>query len=186
VELVQPARRAHRRAVVAEVPLDLTLHRRSCIRREIDAALRVEPVDGLDQPDRPDLLEIVDVDALAGVLAGDGADEREVLLDQALPRSVGGCSGVNRALLLPVIVVDVNDDRCSTVTSNEKKCNRIAKDVGSQRSRKGIYRSNSAYVAIHCSCDRALFRISRSGGCGRAATRPDPCRRCGGRRDDHR
>ena len=172
--------------MVAEVPLDLALDRRSCIRGEIDTALRIEPIDGLDQPDRPDLLEIVDVDAVARVLAGDGANEREVLLDQALPRSVGGCSGVNRALLLPVIVVDVNDDLRSTLTSNEKKCNRIAKDVGSQRSRTGIYRSNSAHMAIHCSCDRAVFRVSRSGGCGRAATRPDPSRRCGGRRDDHR
>jgi hypothetical protein len=102
VELVELARRTDGRAVVAEVSFDLALDGRSSVRGEIDAARRVKAVDGLDQPDRPRLLEVVELDAVACVLACDGADEREVLLDQALARDLRRCSGVNRRLLLPV------------------------------------------------------------------------------------
>jgi hypothetical protein len=139
VQLVQAARRADGRAVVAQVPLDLALDGRPRVGGEVDAPPGIEPVDCLDQPDRPDLLEVVDVDALARVLASHGAHQREVLLDQALARSSGGSSSaVNRRLLLPVIVVDMNEDLRSTLTSSERNFNRIAQHLGSRCSRKGI------------------------------------------------
>jgi hypothetical protein len=78
------------------VTFDLPLDRGSRVRGEVDAACRIEPVDGLDQSDRPCLLKVVELDALARVLASDGPDEREVLLDQSLARDLSGCSGVNR------------------------------------------------------------------------------------------
>ena len=59
----------HRHRVAGELPLP-------------DA----EPVDRLDQPDRPDLDEVVDLLAVPGEPAGERADEREVLLDQSLAR----------------------------------------------------------------------------------------------------
>src|SRR5439155_13076730 len=67
VQLLQPARNAHRPALVAEVTLDLADDVRRRIRRQLDAALEVEAVDRLDQPDRADLDEIGELLAAVGV-----------------------------------------------------------------------------------------------------------------------
>src|SRR6266576_1527125 len=70
----------------ADVTLDLAgdVRDRDCT--ELDAALGIEPVDGLDQPDCPDLDEILILLAPLAVPPGETLDERHVLLDQPLPR----------------------------------------------------------------------------------------------------
>ena len=47
--------------------------------------LEVEAVDRLDQPDRADLDEVLELLAAVRVAPGERADERHVLLDQLLP-----------------------------------------------------------------------------------------------------
>ena len=86
VELLEPARDAHRPALVAEVALDLADDVRGRVGRQLDAAVDVEAVDRLDQADAADLDEIVELLAAVGVAPGERADEREVLLDQLLAR----------------------------------------------------------------------------------------------------
>src|SRR5204862_5230915 len=51
----------------------------------LDAAVDVETVDRLDQPDRADLDEILELLAAVGVAARERAHERHVALDQLLP-----------------------------------------------------------------------------------------------------
>src|SRR5436190_6480024 len=87
VELLEPARDAHRPALVAEVALDLADDVRRRVRGQLDAAVDVEAVDRLDQPDRPDLDEVVELFAPVRVAPGERPDERHVLLDQL----VAGC-----------------------------------------------------------------------------------------------
>src|SRR6266536_1146755 len=84
VQLLQPARHAHRPALVAEVPLDLADDVRRRIRRQLDAAAQVEAVNRLDQADRADLDEILELLAAVRVPARKRAHERHVLLDQLL------------------------------------------------------------------------------------------------------
>src|SRR5262249_31118163 len=84
VQLLEPARHAHSPAAVAEMALDLADDVRRRVRRELDAAREVEAVDRLDQPDRPDLHEVVQLLAAIGVAPRERADERHVLLDQLL------------------------------------------------------------------------------------------------------
>ena len=78
----------HRPAAVAEVALDLADDRRHGVRLERDAAVEVEAVDRLDQPDRADLHQVVERLALAGVAACDRPHERQVLLDQLVARTL--------------------------------------------------------------------------------------------------
>src|SRR3954471_11071863 len=94
VQLLQPARHAHRPALVTEVALDLAddVRRRVC--RQLDAAIQVEAVDRLDQPDRADLDEIFELLAAVRVAPRQRAHERHVLLDQLLA-----------SLQVPVLVV---------------------------------------------------------------------------------
>src|SRR4051794_10111424 len=68
------------------MPLDLADDVRRRVRRQLDAAIEVETVDGLDQADRPDLDEILELLATVGVAPRQRADERHVLLDQLLAR----------------------------------------------------------------------------------------------------
>src|SRR5712691_7631386 len=86
VELLEPARDADRPALVAEVALDLADDVRRRIGRQLDAAVEVEAVDRLDQPDRADLDEVLELLAAVAVAARERADERHVLLDQLLAR----------------------------------------------------------------------------------------------------
>ncbi len=58
-QLLDVARRAHRPAEVAEVPFELPQDRWHRERRERDAAGGIEAVDGLDQPEGRDLLQVV-------------------------------------------------------------------------------------------------------------------------------
>ena len=76
----------HRPAAVAEVALDLADDRRHGVRLERHAAVEVEAVDRLDQPDRADLDQVVERFALAGIAAGDRPHERHVLFDQLVAR----------------------------------------------------------------------------------------------------
>ena len=86
VQFLEPARHAHRPALVAEVALDLADDVRRRVGRQLDAAVEVEAVDRLDQADRPDLDEILELLAAIGVAAGERAHQRHVLLDQLLAR----------------------------------------------------------------------------------------------------
>src|SRR3954452_1230427 len=86
VELLQPARDAHGPPAVAEVALDLADDVRRRVRRQLDAAVEVEAVDCLDQPDRADLDEILELLAAVRVAARERAHERHVLLDELLAR----------------------------------------------------------------------------------------------------
>ena len=70
-QLLEPARHPDRPALVAEVALDLADDRRRGVRRELHAALGVEPVDRLDQADGGDLDEVVE--RLAAVAEPAGA-----------------------------------------------------------------------------------------------------------------
>ena len=67
VELLEPAWDADRPAFVAEVPLDLPDDVRRRVGGQLDAALDVEPVDRLDQPNRSDLDEVFELLAAIGV-----------------------------------------------------------------------------------------------------------------------
>src|SRR5579864_1651873 len=86
VQLLQAARHADGPALVAEVTLDLADDVRRRIRRQLDASLEIEPVDRLDQPDRADLDEILELLAAVRVAARERPHERHVLLDQLLAR----------------------------------------------------------------------------------------------------
>jgi len=66
---------------------DLAVDRGNRVRREIDSAVELKPVDRLDQADRADLHEILELLTVAGVLARQPPDEGEVLLDEARTRS---------------------------------------------------------------------------------------------------
>ena len=72
--------------LVPEVASDLADDRRHRIRRQLDPALEVEAVDRLDQPDRADLDEILDLLAPARVARGQRAHERQHLLDEPVAR----------------------------------------------------------------------------------------------------
>src|SRR5205085_251706 len=52
----------------------------------LDSALEVEAVDRLDEPDRADLDEVLELLAAIRVAAGERTDERHVLLDQLFTR----------------------------------------------------------------------------------------------------
>src|SRR5205814_2126874 len=86
VELLQAARNAHRPALVPEVPLDLADDVRGRVRRQLDAAVEIEAVDRLDQPDRADLDQILELLPAIRVPTRERAHERHVLLDQLLAR----------------------------------------------------------------------------------------------------
>src|SRR5262249_15066163 len=84
VQLLEPTRHAHGPPAVTEVALDLADDVRRRVRGELDAAGEVEAVDRLDQADRPDLDEVVELLAAVGVAPRERPYERHVLLDQLL------------------------------------------------------------------------------------------------------
>ena len=72
------------------MPLDLAEDRRRRVRRELQPALGIEPVDRLDQPDRADLDEIGHRLVAAGEPARQIVDQRHVQLDQLVAQSAAG------------------------------------------------------------------------------------------------
>ena len=85
-ELLQVARHAHRPALVAEVALELAEDRRDRERRERGLARRVEAVDRLEQPERGDLDQVVELLPAALVAAGELAREGQEARDELLAR----------------------------------------------------------------------------------------------------
>src|SRR5215204_3846376 len=67
-----------------EMSLDLAVDGRDRERGEVDAAVELKAVDGLDQADRAHLNEVLELLSPPCVLPGQPADEREVLADQAV------------------------------------------------------------------------------------------------------
>jgi hypothetical protein len=86
IELLNAAWDPDRPRSVAEVSLDLAVDRRDRERRKINTAVELEPVDRVDQPDRADLDEILELLAPADVAPSQLPYEREVLSDQAVAR----------------------------------------------------------------------------------------------------
>ena len=89
-QLLEPPRHPDRPALVAEVALDLADDRRGGVRRELDAALGVEPVDGLEQADRADLDQVLERLATVAEPAGAVLHQRQVQVDQPLAGRVAG------------------------------------------------------------------------------------------------
>ena len=121
LHLLQPAWDPDRPALVAEVPLDLADDGRCRVRRELDAAVEVEPVDRLDQSDRCDLDQVVKRLAAVAKPPCEVLDERQVHLDQRvanLPVTdvvVGGtaelCEQLFGARAVSGALVPLGDDR---------------------------------------------------------------------------
>jgi hypothetical protein len=84
VELLQPARDVECPRLVTEVPSNLAHDRRHGIGRQLDPAVEVETVDRLDQTDRADLDEVLDLLAAARVARGQRPHERQHLLDETI------------------------------------------------------------------------------------------------------
>jgi hypothetical protein len=91
---LQLSRDPQRAGAVAEMATDLTFYCRRDEGRERDAAIGVEALTCLHKPDRAGLHEIVELLATACVAARNGADERQVSLDQRLSRGFGNCRSV--------------------------------------------------------------------------------------------
>ena len=85
-QLLQVARHAHRPALVAEVALELAEDRRHRERRERRLARRVEAVDRLQQAERRDLDEVVELLAAALVAPRELARQRQEALHELLAR----------------------------------------------------------------------------------------------------
>ena len=81
------------------MPPELADDRRHRVRTEVVAPARVEAVDGLDQPDRAGLDEILGLLRRPRETAGQGLDDRQVLLDRTLPRAVVAPDAVPRKQL---------------------------------------------------------------------------------------
>lgn len=98
-QLLEAARDADRPALVAEVPFDLADDGGGGVRGELDAALRVEAVHGLDQADGGDLGQIVQRLATVAEAPGQMLDEREVHTDEGVAqfRTLGEPSGSLRS-----------------------------------------------------------------------------------------
>src|SRR5581483_2679231 len=84
VQFLEAARHAHRPAAVTEVSLDLADDVRRRVGRQLYSAVHVEPVDRLDEPDRADLDEVVQLLAAVAVPPRERTHERHVLLDELL------------------------------------------------------------------------------------------------------
>ncbi|HRD60223.1 MAG TPA: hypothetical protein PL137_04900 [Nocardioides sp.] len=94
--LLEPARRAHHPALVAEPPLHLAPDRRDGVGQQVGADGRVELVHRLHQPLVGGLVQIFDRDAPASVAVGHGlchaAVDQDHLVEQRLAAlSIVGC-----------------------------------------------------------------------------------------------
>src|SRR5262245_5043289 len=83
----QASRDADARRAVAQVPLDLARDGRGGEALKLASALRVEAVDGLDEPDAADLDEVLEALTAVRVAARERTDEGQLELDQSLPRT---------------------------------------------------------------------------------------------------
>ncbi len=81
-QLLQPPRHPDGPALVAEVALDLADDRGRRVGGELHAAIGVEAVDGLDEPDRADLDEVLEGLAAVAEAAGAVLDQRQVQVHQ--------------------------------------------------------------------------------------------------------
>src|SRR5260370_29761661 len=80
LEFLPPPRAADGPALVKEMPLDLPDDGRRGVGGELDAAAEIEPVDGLDQPDRGHLGQVVEPLAPVPEPARQVLDERQAPL----------------------------------------------------------------------------------------------------------
>ena len=83
-QLRETARQSHALAAVAQVTLDLAGDVRHGEGGQVEAALEIEAIDGVDQADRPDLHEVLVTLAAACVTACERLHEGQMELDQAL------------------------------------------------------------------------------------------------------
>ncbi len=83
-QLLQPARYADGPGRIAEVPLDLSHDGGQGERHELEPALRIEPVDGLDQADGADLQDVFPRCADVTDARGRVLDHAQVQLDQGV------------------------------------------------------------------------------------------------------
>ena len=83
-QVLEPAGHARRPRLVAEVAADLAGDGGDRVGQEVRAALRGEPVDGVDQADGGDLLEVLLRLAALGEAARDVPRQRQVALDEAV------------------------------------------------------------------------------------------------------
>ena len=87
IELLQAARNLDRPAFIAKVALDLADDRRRRVGRELDAALEIETVDRLEQPDGSDLHEVVERLPAIGKSHREKAHEIEMNDDELVAQS---------------------------------------------------------------------------------------------------
>jgi hypothetical protein len=115
LQLADPARYPDRRRAVAVVALDLAADRGDGEGQEVHTPAGVEAVDGVDQPERGDLLEVLGVLPAVAVLAGDVAGDRQVTGDQlaaqGLPPGVVGGQPVALAEQRGEVLVAVGGSR---------------------------------------------------------------------------
>jgi hypothetical protein len=95
VELLEPAGDPHRPALVAEVALELADDGRRGIGRELDLALQVEAVDGLQQPDGAHLDQVLQRLAAVAEPPRQVLDQGQVQPDQLLAQ--GRVAGLDEA-----------------------------------------------------------------------------------------
>ena len=69
------------------MPLDLTDDRRYRVGGQLDTAVELEPVDGLDQADGADLNQVVELLAASRIAARERTHEGQMELDEPLTRS---------------------------------------------------------------------------------------------------
>ena len=99
VQLLHAARHADGPATIAEVPLQLAEDRRGGERRELQAPIRVEALDGLEQADQGDLDEVVALLAAIGEAARRGSAPAGRAPRRARPAGDGRpCGGSERSV----------------------------------------------------------------------------------------
>ena len=99
MQLLDPARHAHRPPFVAEVTLELAGDRRRRERRELQPTIGLEPFDRLEQADESDLAEIVERLAAVREATRQELGEPDVLLDELVPQlAVAGAAVFLEAL----------------------------------------------------------------------------------------
>lgn len=82
MRVLSPSRDMHHPRLVAEVAADLAEDGRCREARELAAALGIEPVDRLDEPDRADLDQIVERLSAVGIPPRKSFDQRHQVHDE--------------------------------------------------------------------------------------------------------
>ena len=88
MQLLEPARKANRGALVAKMALDLAGDRQRCEGRELVAQVRVESLDRFDETEVPDLHDVVQRLAAVLELACQKVDEIVVRTDELLADAI--------------------------------------------------------------------------------------------------